>query len=97
MSAATHVELTILCRGRDLLPELDALLALYEVKLEAFDEEQARIARQAQLRYGSGRHRLNLGDTFAYALAKRTGEPLLFKGRDFARTDVVSALDNSAS
>jgi ribonuclease VapC len=45
------------------------------------------------VRFGKGRHpaRLNLGDSFAYALAKVTGEPLLFKGEDFARTDISSA------
>jgi ribonuclease VapC len=53
-------------------------------------EEQVRIARQAYVDYGRGNHPagLNFGDCFAYALAKATGEPLLFKGEDFARTDI---------
>jgi ribonuclease VapC len=51
-------------------------------------------ARQAFHDFGKGRHpaRLNFGDCFAYALAKITGEPLLFKGGDFRKTDIVSAL-----
>jgi ribonuclease VapC len=58
------------------------------------DEDQARLAHQAWRRFGRGRHpaRLNLGDCFAYALAKMTGEPLLYKGADFSRTDVVAAV-----
>jgi len=60
----------------------------------AVTEEHARIARQAYRAYGKGRHPagLNFGDCFAYALAKATGEPLLFKGVDFAKTDVKPAL-----
>ncbi|HEY1629743.1 MAG TPA: type II toxin-antitoxin system VapC family toxin [Rhizomicrobium sp.] len=58
------------------------------------DEAQMRIAHQAWKRFGKGRDpaRLNMGDCFAYALAKQLGEPLLFKGNDFAKTDVVSAV-----
>ena len=56
--------------------------------------EQAEIAVEAFRRFGRGRHpaRLNIGDCFAYALAKRRGEPLLFKGDDFAQTDIEPAL-----
>ena len=56
-------------------------------------EEQAHIARQAYTDFGKGRHkaRLNFGDCFAYALAKTTGETLLFKGEDFKKTDIASA------
>ena len=55
---------------------------------------EAARARTAYRVWGKGNHpaRLNLGDCFAYALAKERGEPLLFKGGDFARTDIVSAL-----
>jgi ribonuclease VapC len=55
--------------------------------------EQAEIAVEAFRRFGRSRHpaRLNIGDCFAYALAKATGEPLLFKGGDFARTDIIPA------
>jgi ribonuclease VapC len=55
-------------------------------------EAQVRIARQAYVDYGRGNHpaALNFGDCFAYALAKSTGEPLLFKGDDFAQTDIAA-------
>jgi ribonuclease VapC len=55
-------------------------------------EEQVRIARQAYVDFGRGNHRakLNFGDCFAYALAKATGEPLLFKGADFEQTDIAA-------
>ena len=55
--------------------------------------EQADAARDAWRRFGKGNHPagLNFGDCFAYALAKATGEPLLFKGDDFARTDIEAA------
>ena len=54
---------------------------------------QARLARDAHLRYGKGRHpaALNFGDCVSYALAKHLDEPLLFVGADFARTDVRTA------
>jgi len=57
---------------------------------------QARIARDAYRDYGKGsghKASLNFGACFAYALAKETGEPLLFKGDDFSSTDIASALD----
>ncbi len=57
-------------------------------------EEIVRIALEAWWRYGKGRHAagLNFGDCFSYDLSKATGEPLLFKGKDFAKTDLPSAL-----
>jgi ribonuclease VapC len=57
-------------------------------------EEHMHLAHQAWRRYGKGRNpaRLNLGDCFAYALAKALNEPLLFKGGDFSKTDIKSAL-----
>lgn len=60
--------------------------------LEPVTVAQAQLAREAYDRFGKGRHpaRLNLGDCFSYALAKATGEPLLFKGDDFALTDVAA-------
>ena len=59
--------------------------------------EHLKAARRAWRRYGKGRHpaALNFGDCFAYALAQATGEPLLFKGDDFARTDIPPALPRS--
>jgi ribonuclease VapC len=73
--------------------ELDLLLHRAEVELTPVDLDQAEIARDAFRRFGRGRHpaALNFGDCFAYALAKTTGEPLLFKGNDFSRTDIVAA------
>jgi len=61
--------------------------------VESVTPQQARIARQAYRDFGKGRHkaRLNLGDCFAYALAKEMHEPLLFKGRDFHHTDIEAA------
>ncbi len=73
----------------------DDLLREAEIAIEVVSVTQARIAREAYRDYGKGRgHRakLNLGDCFAYALAKEMNEPLLFKGRDFAHTDIESAL-----
>lgn len=80
--------------GEDVLAPFDAFLARAGVDLVAFDAEQARLARQAFLRYGKGRHpaALNLGDCAAYALAKSRKAPLLFKGNDFAKTDIIPAL-----
>jgi ribonuclease VapC len=65
-----------------------------QVAIEPVTEAQARIARQAYRDFGktSGHPaKLNFGDCFSYALAKAKGEPLLFKGQDFSRTDVKSA------
>lgn len=73
----------------------DDLLREAEVQIEPVTVAQAQLAREAYRDYGRGRgHRakLNLGDCFAYALAKDTGEPLLFKGRDFVHIDIESAL-----
>lgn len=63
------------------------------ITIEPFTEEQARLTQHAFLHYGKGRHKasLNYGDCMAYALAKDTGEPLLFKGTDFAATDIAIA------
>jgi ribonuclease VapC len=72
----------------------DDLIKEAQIIVEAVTEAQARIAREAYRDFGkaSGHPaRLNFGDCFAYALAKVTGEPLLFKGDDFARTDIKPA------
>jgi ribonuclease VapC len=63
------------------------------IAVEAVTPRQAEIARHAYRDFGKGRHKagLNFGDCFAYALAKEMDEPLLFKGTDFARTDVEIA------
>jgi ribonuclease VapC len=66
-----------------------------DIAVESVTPEQARIAREAYRDFGKGRHRagLNLGDCFAYALAKEKGETLLFKGNDFCHTDIEPAID----
>ena len=73
---------------------LDELLARLNIELIPITVDQAQEARQAWRRYGKKRHpaNLNFGDCFSYALAKTMDEPLLFKGKDFAQTDVQSAL-----
>jgi ribonuclease VapC len=72
---------------------LDALLARLEVEIVAHDEVLARVAREAFLRFGKGRHPagLNFGDCAAYALAEANDLPLLFKGEDFGKTGVIAA------
>ncbi len=70
--------------------ELDLVIHKAGIRIVDVDTDQAELARAAFRRFGKGRHRagLNFGDVFAYALSKSSGEPLLFKGEDFARTDV---------
>ena len=72
---------------------LDAFLKDAAIEPMPVTVEHLEAARHAWRRFGKGRHpaALNYGDCFAYALAEVTGEPLLFKGRDFARTDVEVA------
>ena len=73
--------------GRD----LDLLVAKAGITIEPLNAEHAEAARAAWRRYGRGRHpaNLNFGDCFSYALAKASGEPLLFKGEDFRQTDIA--------
>ena len=74
------------------LSEFDAWLAGFRVEVDVAPPSD--VALQAFLMFGRGRHRarLNLGDCFAYGLAKLHGVPLLFKGDDFSRTDIQPAL-----
>jgi ribonuclease VapC len=93
LSAASFLEAAIVIDGsRDPIASrrLDELIAKAGIEIEPVTAEQAEIARAAYRDFGKGGHPagLNFGDCFAYALAKATGEPLLFKGADFARTDV---------
>ena len=69
----------------------NALLARIDAELVPVSIEHATVARAAYERYGRGNHpaKLNYGDCFAYALAKLTGKPLLFKGNDFSQTDIT--------
>ena len=96
MSLATFVELSLVLESRfgaAGLRDLDLFIERAGIELLPVDLEQARLARRAFSRYGKGRHPagLNFGDCFAYALARLHGEPLLFKGDDFSRTDVGCA------
>ncbi len=70
--------------------EFDLLLHVAAIEVANMTPEQAELAREAYRRYGKGRHRakLNLGDCCSYALARHSGEPLLFKGEDFSQTDI---------
>ena len=94
LSAASYVELAAVIDGyRDavLSGSLDALLHNTSIEIVPFTLQQARIARIAYQQFGRGSGhpaRLNMGDCFAYALARDLGEPLLFKGGDFALTDI---------
>lgn len=95
MSTASYLETAIVIESRFGEPggrELDLWLHRAAVDLVAVHAEQAHAARVAYRQYGKGRHPagLNYGDCFAYALAKISGEPLLFKGDDFPKTDVVA-------
>lgn len=96
VSAASCVELSIVALSRDARGrvELDGTLADAAIEIVPVSIDQARLAAEAYERYGKGRHpaALNFGDCFAYALAKSRGEPLLFKGADFAQTDVVAGV-----
>ena len=100
MSAATLVELGIVTDGlRDPVPVgvVDRLLDDLGLVVEPLTERQARIAREAHRRYGRGSGhpaRLNMGDCFSYALARDLDEPLLFKGKDFALTDIELVVDH---
>lgn len=93
VSSATVLEASIVL-GPTRHGDLDALLSGIGATVDALDQHQALVARQAYARFGKGSGspaRLNLGDTFSYALAKVSGEPLLFKGHDFTHTDVEPA------
>ena len=95
ISAGTLIEtlrVVQLSLGPEALSGVDALLDTTGAEIVAVDAEQVAEARQGMLLFGKGRGEepaaLNFGDLFAYALAKRLGLPLLFKGDDFGRTDV---------
>jgi len=101
VSAATFVEASIVIESRfgaEGLRALDLFMERAGIELMPVDVEQARAAREGFMRFGKGRHAagLNFSDCFSYALARVLGEPLLFRGEDFARTDVVPlALDGN--
>jgi ribonuclease VapC len=94
LSVASFVEASIVIEARhgaDGLRALDRFIERAGIVVAVVDLEQGKVARDAFSRFGKGRHAaaLNFGDCFSYALARVLGEPLLFKGEDFARTDVA--------
>lgn len=98
ISAVNFVEAAVVIdAGRDPIAtrRFDDFITEASIIVEPVTESQARIARDAYRDFGKGSGhpaKLNFGDCFAYALTKAFGETLLFKGNDFARTDIVAAL-----
>jgi ribonuclease VapC len=97
MAAPNWLEVAMVAmsrRGIDGYQQLQQILERLQVEIVASDRVNAEIAFQAWVQYGKGRHPagLNYGDCFAYALAKQRGEALLYKGNDFSKTDIQSAL-----
>ena len=97
MSAATYVELISVCDrrvGAEAVAKAEQMIERARIELVPFTIAQAHWARHARLTYGVGRHAagLNFGDCFTYALAKESGEPLLYKGNDFTLTDITPAM-----
>jgi ribonuclease VapC len=98
MSSVSFLEASIVSlnrRGPAGVSKLEAFAAVSQLDIVGFDAEQARVARDAYDRYGKGRHpaSLNFGDCASYALAATRALPLLFKGDDFAKTDVRSVVE----
>ena len=96
ISAATYVETHIVIEtryGDDGTRELTLFLHESGITVVPVDRDQADMARLAYKKYGRGKHpaALNFGDCFSYALAKRLGVPLLYKGDDFTKTDLLAA------
>ncbi len=96
MSAATFLECALVVDGYgrvDLSADLEPMVERLGITVVPVSVEQVRLGRVAHQRFGRGSGhpaRLNLGDCFAYALAKDTGEPLLYKGDNFVHTEVRS-------
>ncbi len=97
ISAVTYAEAAIVIDSNQnpvLSRRFDDLLRVVNMRIESVTPRQAEIARYAYRDFGKGRHEagLNLGDCFAYALAKDTAETLLYKGDDFCHTDIEPAI-----
>lgn len=97
LSSPGYVELSIVLGTRHSekgVENLDRLLESLSVTIVPFTPAQARLATEAFLKFGKGRHpaKLNMGDCFSYALAKDMEQPLLFKGNDFGQTDIDKAI-----
>lgn len=93
LSSPGYVEVSIVLgtrHGEKGVENLDLLLKELSITVVPFSPEQAKLAAEAFLKFGKGRHKakLNMGDCFSYGLAKAMGQPLLFKGNDFIQTDI---------
>lgn len=96
ISVASYLELSMVIEkqlGPEGMRQADAFFRRAAIDIEPVTVDQGQLARQAFFDFGKGRHKagLNLGDCFAYALARDFDEPLLFKGNDFTETDIRSA------
>lgn len=102
MSAASLAEAfvaVIRIRGHEASFAVERLVLLLNIEIVSFTEEHALLAWEASARFGKGRSpaKLNLGDCLTYAQAKLSGEPLLFKGEDFDKTDLALVWKGSQS
>jgi ribonuclease VapC len=93
ISAVNYVEAAVVVESQSPAGgarQFDTFMRRAGIAIEPVTEEHALLARQAYADFGKGRHPagLNFGDCFSYALAKASGEPLLFKGEDFSKSDV---------
>lgn len=95
ISSVTRLETRLVVEvGRGLSrDQLEQMIVRWAIEIVPFDAQMSDLAFDAYARYGKGRHpaRLNMGDCAAYALAKARGWPLLYKGDDFAQTDIARA------
>ncbi|MFZ3237340.1 MAG: type II toxin-antitoxin system VapC family toxin [Stellaceae bacterium] len=96
ISAVARVEAAFVVEGRKGAEGQERLARFFQLtgaEIVPVSVQQSELAVEAFRRFGKGRHpaRLNIGDCFAYALAKATREPLLYKGGDFALTDIAAA------
>lgn len=97
IGAPTKFELLMVMARWRQKPAVDLALSLLETigaKVVPWDDALTLLAVEAELRFGKGRHdaKLNFGDCMSYALAKSLDAPLVYKGDDFSKTDVKSAL-----
>ncbi len=94
VSAGTLAEALVVAAGRKLTRQMEALIDQVGVTVVPLSADGSRRVAEAYARWGKGIHpaRLNLGDCFAYALANERSCPLLYVGKDFAATDIESAL-----
>ena len=94
ISAGTLAEIRIVALGQGLEDDLDQLLDAINLEVETLAAADTRAVSKAYSQWGRGFHsaRLNFGDCFAYATAKRLNAPLLFVGDDFSKTDITPAM-----